>query len=254
MRRSKKIKTGGGSVDVEALLYVHRNSRLIRDGSPGSHLDFHTAPEFCPVLARIIRDIYISILTNRAQLSHATNLPILTANRRVGEGKRKGGGGSSLLPSPQSGTTTPLCWGGPQPGGGRKPEILTRLSLPSRINQCRLQNSQLKYSRPEDTGKLRKERNSTKMHKATKLQQHLGRMKWINDKKRRFNLKTNNKKRLAKMAVLHTNNTECAWKCAKRHLVTWSRWREQCFVSWRDTWPKYCGATKPGETFSTRNT
>ena len=30
------------------LLYVHRNRRLIRDGSPGrGHLDFHTAPELC---------------------------------------------------------------------------------------------------------------------------------------------------------------------------------------------------------------
>ena len=28
------------------LLYVHRNRRLIRDGSRNGHLDFHTAPEF----------------------------------------------------------------------------------------------------------------------------------------------------------------------------------------------------------------
>ena len=38
----------------------------------------------CPVLAHIARDI--PTLTKRAHLSHATNLPILTANRRVGEG------------------------------------------------------------------------------------------------------------------------------------------------------------------------
>ena len=51
----------------------------------------------CPVLMvmmwgfmypRIARDI--RTLTNRAQLSHATNLPILTGNRRVGEGKGVG--------------------------------------------------------------------------------------------------------------------------------------------------------------------
>ena len=47
--------------------------------------------------ARIARDI--PTLRNRAQLSHATNLPILTANRRVREGKG-GREGSSLLPSP----------------------------------------------------------------------------------------------------------------------------------------------------------
>ena len=42
-----------------------------------------------PVLARIDRDIPTP--KNRAQLSHATTLPILTANRRVGEGVcRKG--------------------------------------------------------------------------------------------------------------------------------------------------------------------
>ena len=29
----------------EVLLYVHRNRRLIRDGSQDVHLDFHTAPE-----------------------------------------------------------------------------------------------------------------------------------------------------------------------------------------------------------------
>ena len=28
------------------MLYVHRNRRLIRDGSRNGHLDFHTAPEF----------------------------------------------------------------------------------------------------------------------------------------------------------------------------------------------------------------
>ena len=44
----------------------------------------------------IARDI--PTLSNRAQLSHATNLPILTANRRVGEGKG-GEEGSSLLQS-----------------------------------------------------------------------------------------------------------------------------------------------------------
>jgi len=50
----------------------------------------------CVVLARIATDI--PTLPNRTQLSHATNLPILTANRRVGEGKG-GEEGSSLLPS-----------------------------------------------------------------------------------------------------------------------------------------------------------
>ena len=43
----------------------------------------------CPVLA--------PTLTNRPQLSHATNLPILMANRKVGVGGW--GEGSSLLPS-----------------------------------------------------------------------------------------------------------------------------------------------------------
>ena len=60
--------------------------RTAQDG----HLDSHTAPELCPVLARIARDI--PTLPNRAQLSHATNLPILTANLRVGEGKVGEGG------------------------------------------------------------------------------------------------------------------------------------------------------------------
>ena len=36
---------GDPSVVVEVLLYVHRNRRFIRDGSPDVHLDFHTAPE-----------------------------------------------------------------------------------------------------------------------------------------------------------------------------------------------------------------
>ena len=80
----------------------------------------------------------------------------------------------------------PQSWGRPQPGRGRKPEILTKLSLPSRINKYRLKNSQLKYSRPEDMGKLRNERNSTKLHKTTKFQQHLGIIKRINDKKIRL--------------------------------------------------------------------
>ena len=31
--------------EVEVLLYVHRNSRFIRNGSPGRPPDFHTAPE-----------------------------------------------------------------------------------------------------------------------------------------------------------------------------------------------------------------
>ena len=44
-------------------------------------------PAHSPVLARIAR--YMPILTNRAQLSHATNLPILTANPG-GLGREKG--------------------------------------------------------------------------------------------------------------------------------------------------------------------
>jgi len=36
-------------------------------------------------------------------------------------------------------------------------------------------------SRPEDTGKLRKERSSAKLNKNTKLHQHPERMKPIND-------------------------------------------------------------------------
>ena len=30
---------------VEVLLYVHTNRRFIREGCPGGHLNFHTAPE-----------------------------------------------------------------------------------------------------------------------------------------------------------------------------------------------------------------
>ena len=64
----------------------------------------------CPVLAHIARDIPTP--TNRAQLSHATNLPILTANRRVGEGK----GGRRVLHCchprcPQSGTINIIILG-----------------------------------------------------------------------------------------------------------------------------------------------
>ena len=64
----------------------------------------------CPVLARIARDI--PTLTSRAQLSHATSLPILTANRRVGE--EKGGGGvlHCCHPScPRSGTINIIILG-----------------------------------------------------------------------------------------------------------------------------------------------
>ena len=96
-------------------------------------------------------------LTNRAQLIHATNLPILTANRRMGEGK---GGGRVLHcchpRCPRYGTINII--------------ILGRSSAGQRAqtgNTSRLKNSQLKYSRPEEMEKLRKERNSTKMHEAT---------------------------------------------------------------------------------------
>ena len=41
---------------VVVLLYVHRNRRLIRDGSQGRpHLDFHTAPELCMVDVSVLR-------------------------------------------------------------------------------------------------------------------------------------------------------------------------------------------------------
>ena len=36
---------GERGIEVEVLLYVHRNRMLIRDESQDSHLDFHTAPE-----------------------------------------------------------------------------------------------------------------------------------------------------------------------------------------------------------------
>ena len=78
-----------------------------------------------------------------------------------GRGKKEGRVLRCYHPhSPWSGTITPLFFfggGGPQPGRGHKPGILTKLSLPSRINRYRLKNSQLKYSRPEDTGKTQKE-------------------------------------------------------------------------------------------------
>ena len=34
-------------VEVEVLLYVHRNRMLIGTGAQDGHLDFHTAPERC---------------------------------------------------------------------------------------------------------------------------------------------------------------------------------------------------------------
>ena len=126
-----------------------------------------------------------------------------------GWGRERGREGSSLLPSPLS-----TVWNYKHyylgevlsRAEGSKPEILTKLSLPSRINKYRLKNSQLKHSRPEETGKLRKERNRTKLRKTTELQQHLGRMKRINDKKTRQLKQTKKQqklKRLAKMAIFH---------------------------------------------------
>ena len=36
--------------EAEVLLYIHRNRRLLRD----SHLDSHTAPEFCSLLSSVL--------------------------------------------------------------------------------------------------------------------------------------------------------------------------------------------------------
>ena len=86
----------------------------------------------CAVLTCITRDI-----PTLNQLSHATSLPILVSNWRVGEGK-----GRTVLRcchphGLRSGTITPLSWGGLQPGRGGRLEILTKLLLPSRINKHR---------------------------------------------------------------------------------------------------------------------
>ena len=52
----------------------------------------------------------------------------------------------------------------------------------------KLQNSELKYRGTEDTGKhTEKKSTSVKLLTTTKLHQHVGRMKRINDKKRRLN-------------------------------------------------------------------
>ena len=63
------------------------------------------------------------------------------------------GGGASLLPSPRSGTINTIILGGPQPGSGRRLEVLTKPSLPWRINKYWLKyifkKSQLKYIRSE---------------------------------------------------------------------------------------------------------
>ena len=96
------------------------------------------------------RQRYISTLPNRAQFSHATN-------RRVGEGQ----GVRALLHcchprGPRSGTIQPLCWGGPQPGSGRRPEILTKLSLPSRTNKYRLKNLWIQQTRGHGKTQKRK--------------------------------------------------------------------------------------------------
>ena len=105
--------------------------------------------------------------------------------------------------------STPLSWGRPQPGRGSKPEILTKLLLPSRINKYRLKNSQLKYSRPEDTGKHRKERNSTKMHKTTKLQQHLGSMRRIKKEMAQLQKKKRKRKRKRKKEKKTCQSCNC---------------------------------------------
>ena len=117
----------------------------------------------------------------RYQLTNSNGQP-----GRVGEGKGEGGFSSIADVPAVRGLElwTPLS----QPGSGRKPEILTKLSAPSRINKCRLQNSELKYRGPEDTGNThRQESSSAKQHTATTLQYHVRRMKRLNDKKRRLN-------------------------------------------------------------------
>ena len=77
---------------------LHKKTGLVPEGRPEEReravLTSRWSALECPVLARIARDI--PTLTNRAQLSHVTNVPIVTANRRVGEGKR----GASNIKTP----------------------------------------------------------------------------------------------------------------------------------------------------------
>ena len=47
---------------VEVLLYGHRNRRLVRDGSPDGHLDFHTAPELCVTFAAAAAVVFLNVL------------------------------------------------------------------------------------------------------------------------------------------------------------------------------------------------
>jgi len=79
------------------LLYIKNKNKLgpVPEGRPKEReravLTSRWSALECLVLARIARNI--PLLTNRAQLSHTTNLPILTANRK------KWRECSSLLPS-----------------------------------------------------------------------------------------------------------------------------------------------------------
>ena len=51
-----------GLLVVEVLLYVHRNRRLIMDG----HLDFHTVPELCLLVA--VNRLYIALFSALEQI------------------------------------------------------------------------------------------------------------------------------------------------------------------------------------------
>ena len=52
---------------VEVLPYVHRNRRLIRDGTAqDGHLDFHTAPELC--LLVVVNRLYIALFSALEQI------------------------------------------------------------------------------------------------------------------------------------------------------------------------------------------
>ncbi len=125
-------------------------------------------------------------------------LPTYQFSRPTGGcGREKGGGRVLHCCHPRcsrSGTINIIILGRSSAGRGRKPEILTKQSLSSRINKYRLKNSQLKYSRPEDTGKLKKERNSTKLHKTTKLQTVPGENETNKRQKDKTQLKTKYKK------------------------------------------------------------
>ena len=107
-RKKRKEKKGGSNL----LQTLKPQLGPVPEGRPEERavLTSRWSALECPVLARIARDI--PTLTNRAQLSHTTSLPILTANRRVGE--EKGGGGvlHCCHPScPRSGTINIIILG-----------------------------------------------------------------------------------------------------------------------------------------------